>query len=80
MSENEAEAKAEAGTFPAYDAEDIEAKWQRAWEEEGLYRTGEDPTKPRGMCSRCSRIPRATCTWVMPATTPSAMRWRGMPA
>ena len=47
MSENEAEAKAEAGTFPAYDAEDIEAKWQRAWEEEGLYRTDEDPTKPK---------------------------------
>ncbi|MCH3947635.1 MAG: leucine--tRNA ligase [Olsenella sp.] len=32
---------------PAYDAQAIEAKWQKAWEEEGLYKTDEDPSKPK---------------------------------
>ena len=27
------------GTFPAYDAQPIETKWQRVWEEEDLYKT-----------------------------------------
>ena len=33
--------------FPAYDAEAIETKWQRIWDEEGLYKTEEDPTRPK---------------------------------
>ncbi|MCI6274080.1 MAG: leucine--tRNA ligase [Coriobacteriaceae bacterium] len=32
---------------PAYDAQAIEAKWQKAWEDEGLYKTDEDPSKPK---------------------------------
>ena len=32
--------------FPAYDAEAIETKWQRVWDEEGLYKTEEDPARP----------------------------------
>ncbi len=32
---------------PAYDAQAIEAKWQKAWEEEDLYKTDEDPSKPK---------------------------------
>ena len=33
--------------FPAYDAEAIETKWQRVWDEEGLYKTEEDPARPK---------------------------------
>lgn len=32
---------------PAYDARAIETKWQKAWEDEGLYKTDEDPSKPK---------------------------------
>lgn len=32
---------------PAYDAEAIETKWQKAWEDEELYKTDEDPSKPK---------------------------------
>lgn len=32
---------------PVYDAQAVEAKWQRIWEEEKLYKTDEDPTKPK---------------------------------
>jgi leucyl-tRNA synthetase len=30
-----------------YDAAEIEPKWQRVWEEEGLYRASDDPDDPR---------------------------------
>ena len=33
--------------FPAYDAAAIEKKWQAAWDEQGTYKTDEDPTKPK---------------------------------
>ncbi|KRO01761.1 leucyl-tRNA synthetase [Lancefieldella rimae] len=33
--------------FPAYDAEAIETKWQHIWDEEGLYKTEEDPARPK---------------------------------
>ena len=33
--------------FPAYDAEAIETKWQRIWEEENLYKTEEDASRPK---------------------------------
>lgn len=33
--------------FPAYDAEAIETKWQRIWDEEGLYKTEEDLARPK---------------------------------
>ena len=33
--------------FPAYNAEAIETKWQRIWDEEGLYKTEEDPARPK---------------------------------
>ena len=32
---------------PAYDAEAIETKWQAIWDEEQLYKTDEDPAKPK---------------------------------
>ncbi len=36
-----------AKQIPAYDAEAIETKWQRIWEETGLFKTEEDPAKPK---------------------------------
>lgn len=33
--------------IPVYDAEAIETKWQRIWDEEGLYKTEEDPSRPK---------------------------------
>ena len=40
---------AENGEFevPAYDAQAIETKWQAIWDEEELYKTDEDPSKPK---------------------------------
>ena len=35
------------GSYPAYDAEAIETKWQRIWEEERTYKTDTDPSKPK---------------------------------
>lgn len=37
----------DTGDFPAYDAEAIETKWQRVWEEQNLYKTEEDSSKPK---------------------------------
>ncbi len=33
--------------IPAYDAAAIEAKWQKAWADEDLFKTDEDPSKPK---------------------------------
>lgn len=33
--------------FPAYDAHEIEKKWQRIWDEQGTYTTDVDPSKPK---------------------------------
>lgn len=35
------------GDFPIYDAEAIETKWQRVWEEQNLYKTEEDSSRPK---------------------------------
>ncbi len=32
---------------PAYDAQAIETKWQKTWADEDLYKTDEDPAKPK---------------------------------
>ena len=37
----------DTGDFPAYDAEAIETKWQRVWEEQHLYKTEEDSSRPK---------------------------------
>ena len=33
--------------YPSYDAQAIEKKWQAAWERDDLYKTDEDPSKPK---------------------------------
>jgi leucyl-tRNA synthetase len=35
------------GSYPVYDAHAIEEKWQRIWDDEDLYHTDEDPSKPK---------------------------------
>ena len=35
----------ETSAIPEYDAQAIETKWQRTWEEEDLYKTDTDPAK-----------------------------------
>ena len=37
----------ETSALPEYDAQAIETKWQRTWEEEDLYKTDTDPAKPK---------------------------------
>lgn len=37
----------DTGDFSAYDAEAIETKWQRVWEEQNLYKTEEDSSRPK---------------------------------
>ncbi len=41
------ESASENTSYPSYDAQAIETKWQQRWEDEGLYRTDEDPAKPK---------------------------------
>ena len=33
--------------YPEYDAQAIEEKWQRIWDEDQVYKTDEDPSKPK---------------------------------
>lgn len=46
MSDNSETERNDAG-IPSYDAQAIEARWQRSWEEDGLYKTDEDPSRPK---------------------------------
>jgi leucyl-tRNA synthetase len=41
------EKRGDGPAYPAYDAQAIETKWQAVWEREGLYKTDEDPGKPK---------------------------------
>ena len=38
------------GEIPAYDAQAIEAKWQKAWEDANLFAVDEDPVCGSGHC------------------------------
>ena len=42
-----ADHKHEPGEIPAYDAQAIEAKWMRAWDEANLFAVDTDPSKPK---------------------------------
>ena len=41
------ESAIESSAIPEYNAEAIETKWQKAWEDEDLYKTDTDPSKPK---------------------------------
>ncbi|WP_314018643.1 leucine--tRNA ligase [Lancefieldella parvula] len=47
MENEEVQNVTDTGDFPAYDAEAIETKWQRVWEEQNLYKTEEDSSRPK---------------------------------
>ena len=42
-----AESSENKAGVPHYDAGAIESKWQKVWEDEGVHKAGEDPTKPK---------------------------------
>ena len=42
-----AESSENKAGVPPYDAGAIESKWQKVWEDEGVHKAGEDPTKPK---------------------------------
>ncbi len=44
MSDNDSDSTEQ---IPAYDAQAIETKWQRVWDEEDLFKTDLDPSKPK---------------------------------
>ena len=46
MADNDVERTADE-RIPVYDAQAIELKWQAAWDEQDLFRTDEDPDKPK---------------------------------
>ncbi|ACV51262.1 leucyl-tRNA synthetase [Lancefieldella parvula DSM 20469] len=47
MENEEVQNVSTTGDFPVYDAEAIETKWQRIWEEQNLYKTEEDSSRPK---------------------------------
>ncbi|WP_314053535.1 leucine--tRNA ligase [Lancefieldella parvula] len=47
MKNEEVQNVSNTGDFPVYDAEAIETKWQRVWEEQNLYKTEEDSSRPK---------------------------------
>ena len=47
MENEEVQNVSNTGDFPVYDAEAIETKWQRVWEEQNLYKTEEDSSRPK---------------------------------
>ena len=47
MKNEEVQNVSTTGDFPVYDAEAIETKWQRIWEEQNLYKTEEDSSRPK---------------------------------
>ena len=42
-----ADQQLETTEIPAYDAQAIEAKWMRIWDEENLFAVDTDPAKPK---------------------------------
>ena len=64
-------------TMERYDPQQIEAKWQRVWEDERAFHDAEPgararrPASTTGTSSRCCRTRRGRCTWGTSSTT----RW-----
>ena len=57
-----------------YPFKEIDARWQRRWEETGLFRVGEEAGKPKYYCLEMFPYPSGRITWATSATTPSATR------
>ncbi len=64
-----------------YNPQEIEPKWQRIWEEEGLYRTVEDPERPKWYALTMLPYPSGdlhTGHWYAFTPSDAAARWRRM--
>ena len=55
-----------------YAPHDIEAKWQKYWEENKTFKVEMDKDKPKSYVLECSPIRPATCIWATFVTIPSA--------
>ena len=54
----------------------VESRWQKTWQDKGVFRVTEDPGKPQVLrAGNVSRTPAASCTWATCATTASATPW-----
>jgi len=49
----------------------LEAKWQKIWEERGLFNAPEDPARPSTTCWKCSPTLPGASTWATCAIIPS---------
>ncbi|MCC9075852.1 leucine--tRNA ligase [Litorilinea aerophila] len=64
-----------------YNPQEIEPKWQKIWEEEGLYRTVEDPERPKWYALTMLPYPSGdlhTGHWYAFTPSDAAARWRRM--
>jgi leucyl-tRNA synthetase len=64
-----------------YNPKDIEPKWQQIWEEQGLYRTVEDPTRTKWYALTMLPYPSGdlhTGHWYAMTPSDAAARWRRM--
>jgi leucyl-tRNA synthetase len=62
-----------------YNPKAIEPKWQQRWREANLFRTGEDPSKPKCYVLNSSPIHRAMgCRWGTVATMCPPMCWHAI--
>lgn len=60
-----------------YEFRQIEAKWQRAWEEEGIYHVDPHETKPKYYALEMFPTPQASFMWGIQGIMQSEMRLPG---
>ena len=71
-------AAGETASSGRYNARGAEARWQKIWDERGIFATHERrPAARNTTCWRCSPIRRGASIWATSATTPWATWWRG---
>ncbi len=64
-----------------YNPQEIESKWQAVWEEQGLYKTQEDPSRPKWYALTMLPYPSGdlhTGHWYAFTPSDAAARWRRM--
>jgi leucyl-tRNA synthetase len=52
-------------TTQDYKAKAIEKKWQRIWDQQGVFSVGTDLSKKNSMFLKCFHTPLVTFTWVI---------------
>ena len=62
---------------PRYEPRPLEAKWQKIWEERGLFNAPEDPARPKYYVLEMFPDPSGASTWATCATIPLGTWWPG---